>query len=51
MKDRDAMLKRVTLPCLLLALLAGGAASAANRNKALPKEDVVEFPPSPRACA
>jgi len=38
------MLSRMTLPCLLLALWAGGAANAAEKKQAMPKEDVVEVP-------
>jgi len=34
----------MALPCLLLALLAVGAASAADKKKAMPREDVVEVP-------
>ena len=38
------MSRRMTLPCLLLALLAGGIANAADARKAMPREDVVEVP-------
>lgn len=38
------MLRRMTLPCLLVALLAGGVAMAADTKKAMPKEDVVDVP-------
>jgi sialate O-acetylesterase len=34
----------MALPCLLLALLAGGVAHAADKTKAMPKEDVIEVP-------
>jgi sialate O-acetylesterase len=39
-----ALKNRLALPSLLLALLAGGAAYAAQPNKAMPKEDVIEVP-------
>jgi sialate O-acetylesterase len=38
------MLNRMTLPCLLLALLFGSAANAAENKKDMPKEDVVDVP-------
>lgn len=38
------MLREMTLSCLLLALLFGSVASAADAKKALPKEDVVDVP-------
>jgi len=34
----------MTLPCLLLALFIGGITNAADRKKAMPEEDVVDFP-------
>jgi len=38
------MFRRMILACLLPALLAGGAAKAADAKKAMPKEDVVDVP-------
>ncbi len=40
----DRMFRRIALPCLLLALLAGSVATAADKKKAMPREDVVEVP-------
>jgi len=43
-KKEDGMLSRMALSCLVLALLAGVAASAADKKKPMPREDVVEIP-------
>jgi sialate O-acetylesterase len=34
----------MTMPCLLVTILAGGVASAADAKKAMPREDVVDVP-------
>lgn len=38
------MLRRMIVPCLLLSLIVGSAARAADAKKPLPKEDVVDVP-------
>ena len=38
------MLSRISLACLLLALLSGSTANGADAKKAMPKEDVVDVP-------